>query len=80
MFLTCVATVCSKCFFCSSLPLQQEFLCCKLQVFYLDIAYVCTHILHVYVPDVSSVLEVRCIQVFYVTCVSCCLESQGRGE
>ena len=75
----------SKCFICFSLLLQQVFSCCKLQVFYLDVAYVFTHMLKVYIPDVSSVSDVRCIQVFHVARVSCCSESQGhrgmgRGE
>jgi hypothetical protein len=46
-----------------------------LQVFYPDVAYVFTHMLKVYVPDVSSVSDVYCIQVFHVICVSCVLES-----
>jgi len=33
--------------------------------------------LQVYVTDVSSVLDIRCIQVFHVTHISYCLESQG---
>jgi hypothetical protein len=33
--------------------------------------------LQVYVTDVSSILDVRCIQVFHVARVSCCSESQG---
>ena len=81
MFNTYVAIVCPKCFICSSLPLQQVFLCCRLQLFYLDVVYVFTHMLQVYVPDVSSVSDVCCIQVFHVGRVSCCSESQGaRGS
>jgi hypothetical protein len=50
----------------------------KLQVFYLDVAYDFTHMLQVYVLDVSSVSYVCCIQVFHVARVLCCSESQGR--
>jgi hypothetical protein len=76
-----VVIVCSKCFICSSLPLQQVISCYKLQVFYLDITYIFTHMLQVYVVDVSSVSDVCCIQVFHVACVSCYSESQGmRGS
>ena len=46
-------------------------------MFYLDVVYVFTHMLQVYVSDVSSVLDVCCIQVFHVARVSCCSESQG---
>ena len=81
MFHTYVATVCSKCFIFSSLPLQQVFSYCKLQImFYLDVAYVFTHMLQVYVLDVSSVSDVCCIQVFHIAYLSCCSESLGRGE
>jgi hypothetical protein len=79
MFHTYVAIVCSKYFICSSLSLQQVFSYCKLQVFYFDVAYVFTHILQVYVLDVSSISDVCCIQVFHVARVSCCSESQGHG-
>jgi hypothetical protein len=37
-----------------------------LQVFYLDVAYVFTHMLQVYFPDILSVLDICCIQMFYV--------------
>jgi len=37
-----------------------------------------THMLQVYIPDISSVSNVRYIQVFNVAHVSCCSESQGR--
>jgi hypothetical protein len=77
MFHTYVATVCSKCFSCSNLLSQQVFSCFKLQVFYLDAAYVFTNMLQVYVLDVSSVSDVCCIQVFHVACVSCYSESYG---
>jgi hypothetical protein len=74
-----------KYFIYFSLLLQQMFSCEKLQVFYLDVTYDFTHILQVYVLDVSSVSYVCCIQVFHVTRVSCCSDSQvrrrmGRGE
>jgi hypothetical protein len=49
--------------------------CCKLQVFYLDVAYIFSHMLQAYVLDISSVLDVCCIQVFLVVRVSCCSES-----
>jgi hypothetical protein len=78
MFHKYVATVCSKCFICSSLSLEQVFSCCKLQVFYLDVVYVFTHMLQVYFLDVSFVSDVCCIQVFYVARVPCCSESQER--
>jgi hypothetical protein len=52
-----------------------------LQVFYLDVVYVFTHMLQVYLPDVSSVSDVCCIQVFDVARVSCYFKSQGlRGS
>jgi hypothetical protein len=35
------------------------------------------HTLEVYVPDVSSISYVCCIQVFHVSHLSCCSESQG---
>lgn len=38
-----VAASCSKCFICSCFLLQQVFSCYKLQMFYLDVAYVFTH-------------------------------------
>jgi hypothetical protein len=57
MFHTYVTIVYSKCFICSSLPLQQVF-SCKLQVFYLDITYIFTHMLQVYFFNISSVLDV----------------------
>jgi hypothetical protein len=81
-FHTYVVTVCSKMFqLFQSSCVQQVFSYCKLQVFYLDIAYVFIHMLQVYVPDVSSVSDVCCIQVFHVARVSCCSKSQGgRGE
>jgi energy-converting hydrogenase Eha subunit C len=53
-----------KYFICFSLLLQQVFSCCKLQVFYLDIAYVFTH-----VESVCSKCFIcfRCmLQVFYL--------------
>ena len=54
------------------------FSCCKLQMFYLDVEYVFTLVC---IPDVSSVSDVCCIQVFHVACVSCCSENQGaRGS
>ena len=65
-----------KYFICFSLLLQQVFSCCKLQEFYLDVAYIFTHTLQVYITDVSSILDVCCIQVLHVTCVSYYLESQ----
>jgi hypothetical protein len=68
MFHTYVATVCSKGLICSSLPLQQVFSCCKLQVLYLDVAYVFTYMLQLYVLDVLAVSDICCIQVF-----SCCM-------
>jgi hypothetical protein len=68
MFHTYVATVCSKCLICSSLPLQQVFSCCKLQVLYLDVAYVFTYMLQLYVLDVLAVSDICCIQMF-----SCCM-------
>jgi hypothetical protein len=37
---TYVVRVCFKCFIYFSFMLQQVFSCCKLQVFYLDVAYV----------------------------------------
>jgi hypothetical protein len=40
MFHAYVARVCSNCFIYFSLMLQQVFSYCKLQVFYLDVAYV----------------------------------------
>jgi hypothetical protein len=56
---------------------NQCFSCCKLQVFYLDVAYVFTHnMLQVYVTDVLSILDVCCIQVFHVACVLCYSKSQ----
>jgi hypothetical protein len=48
----------------------------QVQVFYMDVAYVFTHMLQAYVPDVSLVSVVCCIQVFHVARVSCCLERQ----
>ena len=65
-----------------------------LQVFYPDVAYVShsvaivlsgccicfTHMLQAYILDVLSVAYVCCIQVFHVAHLSCCSESQGRGE
>ena len=77
MFHKYVATVCSKYFIYSSLLLQQVFFCCKLQVFYLDVAYVFTHMLEVYFQDVLSVKDICCIQVFHVARVSGCSKSQG---
>ena len=53
--------------------------CCKLQVFYRDVAYVFTHMLQVCFLYVSSISDVCCIQVFHVAYVSCCSESQGHG-
>jgi hypothetical protein len=53
------------------LLLQQMFLCCKLQVFYLDVAY-----FHTYVTSLCY----RCFIYFrhmLHSSVSCCLESQG---
>ena len=68
MFHTYVAIIYSKCFICSSLPLQQVFSCYKLQVFYLDVAYILSHMLQVYFLYVSSVLDVCCIQVIMLPC------------
>ena len=48
--------------------LQQVFSCCKLQVFYLDVADV-SHTCCVYVPIVSSTSDVCCIQVFHVASI-----------
>jgi hypothetical protein len=48
----------------SRLLLQQEFSCFKLQVFYQNVAYVFTHMLQVYVPNISYVLDVCCIKCF----------------
>jgi hypothetical protein len=64
MFHTYVATICSKRFICCSLPFQHVFLRCKLQVFYLDVAYVFTHMLQVHALDVSYVVFM--LHVFYV--------------
>ena len=36
--------------------------------------------LQVYVLDVSSVLDICCIQVFHVACVLCCSESKETRE
>jgi hypothetical protein len=67
MFHTYVAIVCSKYFICSSLP------------FYLDVAYVFTHLLQVYFPDISSQTYVAFNCFMHVARVSYCLESQGCG-
>jgi hypothetical protein len=40
--------------------LEQVISCCKFQVFYLDVVYVFTHMLQVYVSNVSSVSDVCC--------------------
>jgi len=56
--------------------------CCKLQVFDLDVACF-THMLQVYVTNVSFASKVCCIQVFHVASVSCFRgmfrESWGHG-
>jgi hypothetical protein len=46
---------------------------CNLQVFYLNVAYVFTHMLQLYVLNVPSASVVCCIQVFYV------LEEKSHG-
>jgi hypothetical protein len=62
---------CSKCFICFSLMLQQVFSCCKLQVFYLAVAYV----LYIYCKCVFQMFNLFqtyiafksfMLQVFYV--------------
>jgi hypothetical protein len=73
MFYTYVVIVCSKCFICFSLILLHVFSCCKLQVFYLDVAYildVCCILFHV----ASEVSDVCCI-LFHVARVLCYSES-----
>ena len=35
-------------------------------MFYLDVAYVFTHMLQVYIPVISYVLDVCCIQMFFI--------------
>jgi hypothetical protein len=56
MFYIYVATVCYKYFICSSVPLQQVFSCC-----------ICFHTyVAMYVPCVSFVSDVCCIQVFQI--------------
>ena len=67
-FHTYVASVCFKCFSCFKRMLQ---------VFYLDVAYVFTHMLQVYVP---SVLEVCRIQVFHAIRRVRGRRGIGRGE
>jgi len=46
-----------------------------LQVFYLNVIYVFTHMFQVYVPNISSASDVCCIQVFHV--LEVCSESYG---
>jgi hypothetical protein len=72
MFHTYVATICSKCFSCF-----QSYV--AVSVFMLQVASVLsgycicfTHMLQVYILDVSSVSYVCCIQVFHVAHLSCC--------
>jgi hypothetical protein len=80
MFHTYVARVCSKCFSCLILMLQEVFYCCKC----LSGCCICfTHMLQVYVRNVSSASDLFCIQVFHVASVSCFRdvfrESWGHG-
>jgi hypothetical protein len=60
---TYVATTCSKCFNCFSLMLQCFFMS---QLFYLDVAYIFTHMLRAYILNVSSISNVRYIRVFHI--------------
>jgi hypothetical protein len=61
-----------------------------LQVFYLNVAYVFTHMLQVYVSNISFASDLYCIQMFHIASVSCfrcifseswghCLSAVGRG-
>jgi hypothetical protein len=75
MFHKYVATICSKCFIYSSLPLEQVFSCCKLQVFYLNIVYV----FHIYVASVFSECFI-CIRRMLLSSVLCCTCSMLFGE
>jgi hypothetical protein len=66
MFCTYVARVCSKCFSCFTLMLQCVFM---LQV--VSVSFGCcicfTHIFQVYVINISSALDVGCIQLFHIS-------------
>jgi len=55
--------------------LQQVFSCCKLQVFYLDVEYIFTHMSQINVPDVSS----RHILHLSVSCCTCLMLFGGQG-
>jgi hypothetical protein len=63
-YVASVSDVCSKCsskcFICFRRMLLQVFSCCKLQPFYLDIAYI-SHICCKCVQNISSVSDICCI-------------------
>jgi hypothetical protein len=59
-FHTYVTTVCSKMFHLFQSSVQQVFSGRNLQMFYLDVAYVFTHMLQVYVLNVSPIFDVCC--------------------
>jgi hypothetical protein len=58
MFQKHVASVCSKCFICFQIYVAI--------VFYLDVAYVFTHMLQQYVPNVSAVSVLCCNKCFFM--------------
>jgi hypothetical protein len=58
-----------KCFICFSRLLQQVFSCFKLHVFYMDVVYVFTHMLQVYVPNVLPVFQMCYLFQTYVASV-----------
>jgi hypothetical protein len=64
----------------SSIPVFRAANVFMLQVFYLDVAYVITHMLQLYVLDVLSVSDVCCVKCFMLHVFRIIRRVRGRGR